>query len=192
MTCGTRGIPGTVAPFRAWRGSRDLVAQSPKFHAPADALSRASASKSLAQGFECSQNGRLFSIVLRWRIVFGFPYDFGLAAAAGLSGCSTSDGFTQFTLNGPAPSTCTMVSPLQDAKCRISLGTVTKFPTFIVSGLVSSYGVAHAYEKDSLEHGDIFIRWMPMCGDPDAIGTPYPQNERLVLAIQEAIATVRA
>src|SRR5881296_3406274 len=32
---GTRGIPGTVAPFRAWRGSRDLVAQSPKFHAPA-------------------------------------------------------------------------------------------------------------------------------------------------------------
>src|SRR5437870_356809 len=32
---GTRGVPGTVAPFRAWRGSRDLVAQSPKFHAPA-------------------------------------------------------------------------------------------------------------------------------------------------------------
>ena len=37
VICGTRGIPGTVAPFRAWRGSRDLVAQSPKFHAPADA-----------------------------------------------------------------------------------------------------------------------------------------------------------
>ncbi len=33
MICGTRGDPGTVAPFRAWRGSRDLVAQSPKFHA---------------------------------------------------------------------------------------------------------------------------------------------------------------
>src|SRR5882724_8358628 len=32
---GRRGNPGTVAPFRAWRGSRDLVAQSPKFHAPA-------------------------------------------------------------------------------------------------------------------------------------------------------------
>src|SRR5215467_7474308 len=32
---GTRGNPGTVAPFRAWRGSRDLVAQSPKLHAPA-------------------------------------------------------------------------------------------------------------------------------------------------------------
>jgi hypothetical protein len=30
--CGTLGLPGTVAPFRAWRGSRDLVAQSPKFH----------------------------------------------------------------------------------------------------------------------------------------------------------------
>jgi hypothetical protein len=29
---GTLGLPGTVAPFRAWRGSRDLVAQSPKFH----------------------------------------------------------------------------------------------------------------------------------------------------------------
>ena len=35
MICGTRGNPGTVAPFRAWRGSRDLVAQSPRFHAPA-------------------------------------------------------------------------------------------------------------------------------------------------------------
>jgi hypothetical protein len=35
VICGTRGVPGTVAPFRAWRGSRDLVAQSPKFHAPA-------------------------------------------------------------------------------------------------------------------------------------------------------------
>src|SRR6266550_505404 len=35
VDCGTRGDPGTVVPFRAWRGSRDLVAQSPKFHAPA-------------------------------------------------------------------------------------------------------------------------------------------------------------
>jgi hypothetical protein len=35
VICGTQGNPGTVAPFRAWRGSRDLVAQSPKFHAPA-------------------------------------------------------------------------------------------------------------------------------------------------------------
>jgi hypothetical protein len=32
---GTLGLPGTVAPFRAWRGSRDLVAQSPKFHVSA-------------------------------------------------------------------------------------------------------------------------------------------------------------
>jgi len=32
---GTLGLPGTVAPFRAWRGSRDLVAQSPKFHVAA-------------------------------------------------------------------------------------------------------------------------------------------------------------
>ncbi len=40
MNCGTRGVPDTVAPFRAWRGSRDLVAQSPKFHASAVALSR--------------------------------------------------------------------------------------------------------------------------------------------------------
>jgi len=39
VICGTRGVPGTVAPFRAWRGSRDLVAQSPKFHAPAAAYS---------------------------------------------------------------------------------------------------------------------------------------------------------
>jgi hypothetical protein len=39
VICGTRGVPGTVAPFRAWRGSRDLVAQSPKLHAPAVAQS---------------------------------------------------------------------------------------------------------------------------------------------------------
>jgi len=32
---GTLGLPGTVAPFRAWRGSRDLVARSPKFHVSA-------------------------------------------------------------------------------------------------------------------------------------------------------------
>jgi hypothetical protein len=38
VICGTRGNPDTVAPFRAWRGSRDLVAQSPKFHAPAATL----------------------------------------------------------------------------------------------------------------------------------------------------------
>src|SRR5208282_498246 len=44
---GTLGLPGTVAPFRAWRGSRDLVAQSPKFHASAVALF-ASAIHSLA------------------------------------------------------------------------------------------------------------------------------------------------
>jgi hypothetical protein len=29
---GTRNWPVTVAPFRAWRGSRGIVAQSPKFH----------------------------------------------------------------------------------------------------------------------------------------------------------------
>ena len=37
MVCGAQGNPGTVAPFRAWRGSRDLVAQSPKLHSPAAA-----------------------------------------------------------------------------------------------------------------------------------------------------------
>jgi hypothetical protein len=29
---GTRSWPATVAPFRAWRGLRGIVAQSPKFH----------------------------------------------------------------------------------------------------------------------------------------------------------------
>jgi hypothetical protein len=32
VICGTRGDPDTVAPYRAWRGSRDHVAQSPKLH----------------------------------------------------------------------------------------------------------------------------------------------------------------
>jgi hypothetical protein len=44
---GTLGLPGTVAPFRAWRGSRDLVAQSPKFHVSTVAHF-ASATQSLA------------------------------------------------------------------------------------------------------------------------------------------------
>ena len=48
MNCGTRGVPDTVAPFRAWRGSRDLVAQSPKFHASAVALNARMQYKSLA------------------------------------------------------------------------------------------------------------------------------------------------
>jgi hypothetical protein len=39
VICGTRGDPDTVAPFRAWRGSRDLVAQSPKLHERAVAKS---------------------------------------------------------------------------------------------------------------------------------------------------------
>jgi hypothetical protein len=62
VICGTRGIPGTVAPFRAWRGSRDLVAQSPKFHAPAVAPRSAQLqTKSLAQRREREQSRSKFS-----------------------------------------------------------------------------------------------------------------------------------
>src|SRR6266566_4961851 len=31
ILCGTRSGPATVAPFRAWRGSRGIVAQCPAF-----------------------------------------------------------------------------------------------------------------------------------------------------------------
>ena len=55
MICGTRGVPGTVAPFRAWRGSRDLVAQSPKFHVSTVAKFLRLLNKSLAQPRERSQ-----------------------------------------------------------------------------------------------------------------------------------------
>jgi hypothetical protein len=59
VICGTRGVPGTVAPFRAWRGSRDLVAQSPKFHAPAVAPHSAQLqTKILAQRCELEQSRR--------------------------------------------------------------------------------------------------------------------------------------
>ena len=64
VICGTRGVPDTVAPFRAWRGSRDLVAQSPKFHAPAAALVRATARKSLAQRYNRNQIPRRRKIIL--------------------------------------------------------------------------------------------------------------------------------
>jgi hypothetical protein len=69
---GTRGVPGTVAPFRAWRGSRDLVAQSPKFHAPVVPRCGTAAS-SLARRFArgtCHAVGDLL-------------YGFGFAAAVG-------------------------------------------------------------------------------------------------------------
>jgi hypothetical protein len=92
VNCGTRGVPDTVAPFRAWRGSRDLVAQSPKFHASAAALiTRLQIQFSTAI---------LYRLASRARPV---DYDFGFADAGAASGGCTSDGFTQFTLKGPAP-----------------------------------------------------------------------------------------
>jgi hypothetical protein len=75
VNCGTRGVPDTVAPFRAWRGSRDLVAQSPKFHAFAVALSR-----------DCESQ---FSTAMLWRLANRarpVDYDFGFAAAGAVSG----------------------------------------------------------------------------------------------------------
>ena len=59
MICGARGDPGTVAPFRAWRGSRDLVAQSPKFHAPAVAH-HATANRSLTYSIAEEMGRQLF------------------------------------------------------------------------------------------------------------------------------------
>ena len=93
MNCGTRGVPDTVAPFRAWRGSRDLVAQSPKFHASAVA-------------FIARVQIEFSTAILCWLATETRPvdYDLGFAAAAGAAsaGC-TSEAFTQFTLKGPAP-----------------------------------------------------------------------------------------
>src|SRR5215831_1073225 len=71
VICGTRGIPGTVAPFRAWRGSRDLVAQSPKFHAPAHAHFRAPAEKILTHSPICVAQGDSTSpagVSFRWNL----------------------------------------------------------------------------------------------------------------------------
>jgi hypothetical protein len=119
VICGTRGDPGTVAPFRAWRGSRDLVAQSPKFHAPAAANvlrgRKEKSSTAYRAQLERSARSRFVSL---FELLFSLEtgQDFGFAVAAGASGGCTSDGFTQFTLNGPAPWTCTIVSPLQVAK----------------------------------------------------------------------------
>src|SRR6266436_5644833 len=92
VNCGTRGVPDTVAPFRAWRGSRDLVAQSPKFHASAVAFS---------PGCEI----QFSTAILCWLASRARPvdYDLGFAAAGTASGGCTSDGFTPFTLSGPAP-----------------------------------------------------------------------------------------
>ena len=63
MIWGTRGNPGTVAPFRAWRGSRDLVAQSPKFHAPAVPHS-GTAHKIVAQQFDAAISAVPAKIIL--------------------------------------------------------------------------------------------------------------------------------
>jgi hypothetical protein len=109
---GTRGNPGTVAPFRAWRGSRDLVAQSPKFHAPA------------VVHHDCFKNCSTPSRSSSLRRVAN--YLVGLA-----SGGITSDGFIQFTLKGPMPCACTMLSPLHSAKWCVSFGITVKSPTFM-------------------------------------------------------------
>ncbi len=108
MVCGTRGDPGTVAPFRAWRGSRDLVAQSPKFHAPALAfISRECREKSnIAFAAQPEGSVGFFANVYACSFfcspISHADQDFGFAAAGAFGGC-TSDGFTQFTLNGPSP-----------------------------------------------------------------------------------------
>jgi hypothetical protein len=73
VICGTRGDPDTVAPFRAWRGSRDLVAQSPKLHERAVAKSdERECEFSLAH--RCEGNGRaavrVVLKILRRRAVF--------------------------------------------------------------------------------------------------------------------------
>ena len=128
MICGARGVPGTVAPFRAWRGSRDLVAQSPKLHAPAVAHN-STAANDFSTAFPsvrsvmpvglgaCPVLARraYHPIIPSGAIVdsgscrkgcafsrtrFEEPYIF-FGAAAGI----TSAGFTQFTLNGPVPCT---------------------------------------------------------------------------------------
>src|SRR5580765_1595506 len=58
---------------------------------------------------------------------------------AGLvSGGITSDGLTQFTLNGPMPLTCTMVAVLLRAKWRICFGTLAKFPAVMDSSFEAS------------------------------------------------------
>jgi hypothetical protein len=69
VNCGTRGVPDTVAPFRAWRGSRDLVAQSPKFHASAVALIVRLHAKSLAH----SLVEKMWSKLLRREISKSLP-----------------------------------------------------------------------------------------------------------------------
>jgi hypothetical protein len=72
VICGARGDPGTVAPFRAWRGSRDLVAQSPKFHAPAVAHN-ATANRSLTHSIAEEMQRQLLgsALSLEWD---EFPY----------------------------------------------------------------------------------------------------------------------
>src|ERR1700686_3180533 len=71
---GTRGVPDTVAPFRAWRGWRDLVAQSPKFHAPAVAqLSPDCSAQSSTQ--------KLPQFQLRFAIAVRFPSETDRQAA---------------------------------------------------------------------------------------------------------------
>jgi hypothetical protein len=105
--CGTRGVPDTVAPFRAWRGSRDLVAQSPKFHAPAVAqLLRDCSAQSSTQ--KLPQFQLRFAIAVRFRsqtdpeAALARTYqDYGFAA--GSSGGLTRAGWTQFTCKGPTP-----------------------------------------------------------------------------------------
>src|SRR5580704_11278694 len=70
VICGTRGDPDTVAPFRAWRGSRDLVAQSPKLHERAVAKSeKRECEFSLTQRCEGNGNGAVIGVLIFWIVV---------------------------------------------------------------------------------------------------------------------------
>ena len=61
MICGTRGNPDTVAPFRAWRGSRDLVARARSSTLSAARALRAAAKKSLAHSVGVEMWAQTFS-----------------------------------------------------------------------------------------------------------------------------------
>jgi len=90
------------------------------------------------------------------------------------------DGFTQFTLNGPAPCTCTMVSPLLIAKCRIS--SASSRISDVHGCQFCSSKVSPMRLEGSLQYGYVFVRRMP-CAELGSVNAPEPAPRTALLRV---------
>jgi len=181
-------VPDTVAPFRAWRGSRDLVAQSPKFHAPAVAHpirvrreksstaprtqpESVSSASSICVARPLLSRGKSRSAFRAMIMTLGF-------AAAGASGGCTSDGFTQFTFERPRA--VDLYDGLAFAQTEVPhlFRHCEEIPDVHRLQLCFVKRFSHPDQKSSFQHGSGVRPWDASERNSDSVGTAGSQDER--------------